>query len=90
MPDCIYIWRCSLQYRGYLIIPTTTHENLLYGIAVIDPFGQQVGDLNTHQLVASTEQVWKIGRDFVDRDLLELSHDAPCLVELINEECICV
>lgn len=87
----VYLWCCALRYRGYLICPVDTGTGSLFGVAILDPFGMEVGDGSTDQLVTSTEQVWQIGKQFADADLLRLAEDIPEAVNRVPQEgCHCV
>ncbi|BAS55351.1 hypothetical protein NIES2135_53640 [Leptolyngbya boryana NIES-2135] len=79
----IYRWGSGFVYRGYFICPVDSGFDCLLGVAVFDPFGQELADETTHQLVSSIEEVWQVGKTFVDSELRRLTEESPNLAKTI-------
>jgi hypothetical protein len=86
MREDIYLWGCSFRYRGHLICPIEVIGG--YKTAVLDPFGQEIGDTETDRILPSTEETWRAGRRLVNENLTHLEADAPELLAQIPQgEC---
>lgn len=69
----MFLYRFALNHKGYLLVPVrllnSEMQPLGCKIVVYDPFGYQVGDTQSAQMVQTFEAAWSVGKTWVDRDI---------------------
>lgn len=80
----LYLWPFSLRYRGYLIVPIQGNESCQ--VVVFDPFGTELDGVTAKPPTKSFEQVWQVGKAFVDADAQRLaeSHSPSLRQQLVQ------